>query len=73
MTRIELLKKLIDNNGKDFQLPKVYAELFSVGELLDLCEAQENARRLFDPRTEAQKELDDAAQDWQAQVTEYRG
>ena len=52
MKRIDLMKDLIERKGTDAELPSIYAELFTVGELLDLCKAQETARKLLpeDPR-----------------------
>ena len=55
MKRTDLLKQLADNKGRDYKLPNVYAKLFTVGELLDLCEAQETAKKHFEPSAPEQK------------------
>ena len=70
MTRTELMKDLIERKGADAELPSIYAELFSVGELLDLCEAQETARKLLpeDPRTDDEIAFDE----WQAETEATR-
>jgi len=70
MKRIDLMKDLIERKGTDAELPSIYAELFTVGELLDLCEAQETARKLLpeDPRTPEQIALDE----WQTETEATR-
>ena len=52
MKRIDFMKDLIERKGADAELPSIYAELFTLGELLDLCEAQETARKLLPDNTE---------------------
>ena len=41
MLRTQLLEMLINKHGADAELPKTYAELFTLGELLKMVSEQE--------------------------------